>query len=829
MSHSSRLLLVWTKVILFAVISCSTGGLRAQGRSEPVACSGTVVDWRGHPVAGVEVMGRENLYDYAAGRTSWGPLARTTTGPHGRFQLDVIAERQDYIYVVAWKKGLALGWQSPRFARSCQDMVVRLGKPDVLAGLVVDEAGRGITGATVCLCLKMSWMGGTPGVEFDTPREWFSTRTDDHGGFRFEHIPAGGTADLWAEAPGKASCWTYWGSRGSSVAGSRFQAGQIDIRIALKPEGVIRGKVVDEDSGQGVAGVRLLARLNERYANYGSVPPVTSGPDGTFIYSGLAANDYSLQVVAPYRQAADWVGKDTKVSVKAGQTIEVEVPVGEGGILEVTVLDARTEKPVENAGVNISLAASFGLHPCWYHAAFTNVDGLARLRSPVGKVRLNIWGHAYDYLTHPDPPVIAKGEVVTREAVLTPFPTVTGTVRDPNGQPASDVTVSSKPICEKDVKTDAEGRYEVRWRPHDSVRDVKILARDPERNLAGLAKVKDQDQPVDVVLSPAYGLRGRVTDPNGKPIPLATISLWASMPRWRTNGAPDVFTDADGLYEISAVAAPTEGFAYRMRISAEGFGPVERRDLPFDAAETRQVEVEPLILMPADKSVSGVVVDANGAPAPGVPIFITGPRGSRTAGQPERQTSSDDQGRFAVHGVCAGPLRIQADFGEEAGFLDAKGGDSDVEVVLGREGVHTGLKSLLGKPLPDWGDLIDLDAEQTKGKALLFCFFDFQQRPSRNAIVQLAKQADALKQKGLVTVAVQACEVDDDALSEWIEQRDVTLPVGRIRTDVAATRLAWGIKSLPWLILANERHVVTAEEFAVAEVEDQLVTIGESR
>ena len=78
-------------------------------------------------------------------------------------------------------------------------------------------------------------------------------------------------------------------------------------------------------------------------------------------------------------------------------------------------------------------------------------------------------------------------------------------------------------------------------------------------------------------------------------------------------------------------------------------------------------------------------------------------------------------------------------------------------------------------------------------------------------------------------IAVQASDVEDDALKGWIEQSDVTLPVGRIRSNVDATRLAWGVKSLPWLILANERHVVTAEGFAVTECETQLATIGESR
>jgi hypothetical protein len=127
------------------------------------------------------------------------------------------------------------------------------------------------------------------------------------------------------------------------------------------------------------------------------------------------------------------------------------------------------------------------------------------------------------------------------------------------------------------------------------------------------------------------------------------------------------------------------------------------KTLPFDAAQDGQVSVATIILPLADQSISGVVVDANDVPGVGLPIFISGPRGSDTAGQPRLQTVSDEEGRFAVAGVCIGPLRIQAGFTNgprRAGFLDARGGDRDVKVVLGREGVHTAPKSPQGPSDP---------------------------------------------------------------------------------------------------------------------------------
>jgi hypothetical protein len=820
-------------MVFVTIIACSAGVLWGQGPVKQVDCSGTVVAWRGSPVADAEVVGCEQLYDYAGGHTSWAAPSRTTTGQDGRFELQVSAEREDYIWVVAWKKGLALGWQCVRFGESSQDMAVRLGKPAVLAGTVVDEAGNGVSAAMVRLCLKMGWMGGTPGVTFETPQEWVTARTDEKGRFRFDHVPTGATADFWVEAPGKASCWTYWEHELSDMAGNQFQAGRTDIRIVLKPEGVLRGKVVNEDSGEGVAGIRLLARPDAGYANYSCVPTITSGPDGTFIYTGLAANDYSLQAVAPYDQPADWVGKDVKVTVETGRTAEVNVPVSKGGLVEVTILDAKTEKPIENAGVNISQQANFGLHPCWYSSVRANADGLARLRVPPGESQLLIWADAYDYFTDPEPVIIAKGESIRRQVSLVAFPVVTGTVRNPSGQPLSGVIVSSKPVCEEAARTDEQGRFKVTWRqtwrPSGNIRDVLILARDPEHNLVCLEEVKDQAQPVDVTLSPAFVVSGRIMDPNDKAIPAATVSLRAFMPGWITSAAPAVLTDANGFYEVCAVPAPTEKFRYRLEVSADGFGPVEHTELPFDTAKDRHVDIPPIVLTTADQSISGVIVDANGTPVAGIPIFVTGPKGSGTAGQPMRRSSSDEKGRFAVEGVCAGPLRIQAGFvsiSGGAGFLDAKGGDRDVEVVLGRSGVHTGIKPLLGKHLPGWNELIDIKPEQVQNKRLLICFFDFQQRPSRNTILKLAKQAESLEQKGIVVAAVQASKIESGKLQAWAKDNNLPFSVGTITGDIETIRTAWGVKALPWLILTDTNHLVGAEGFTMNELDAKLQRIG---
>ncbi|MHC4395685.1 MAG: leucine-rich repeat domain-containing protein [Planctomycetota bacterium] len=131
-------------------------------------------------------------------------------------------------------------------------------------------------------------------------------------------------------------------------------------------------------------------------------------------------------------------------------------------------------------------------------------------------------------------------------------------------------------------------------------------------------------------------------------------------------------------------------------------------------------------------------------------------------------------------------------------------------------------QSLVGKALPGFeGIEIEFDAEQAKGKEILVCFFDMEQRPSRHCIRELAKKAEQLKEKGITIVAVQASKVDKDKLDKWVEENNIGFAVGMIGGDEEKTRFSWGVKSLPWLILTDKEHIVRAEGFGLREIENE--------
>ena len=119
----------------------------------------------------------------------------------------------------------------------------------------------------------------------------------------------------------------------------------------------------------------------------------------------------------------------------------------------------------------------------------------------------------------------------------------------------------------------------------------------------------------------------------------------------------------------------------------------------------------------------------------------------------------------------------------------------------------------------------DLSQAQTDGKMILLCFFDFQQRPSRRALALLARDAEMFKDKSVVVLAVETSGDERRQLDEWMQQSDVPSAVGVIEGAFDEKRLTWGVKSLPWLVLADKDHVVRAEGFGLDEVSERIAAI----
>ena len=135
----------------------------------------------------------------------------------------------------------------------------------------------------------------------------------------------------------------------------------------------------------------------------------------------------------------------------------------------------------------------------------------------------------------------------------------------------------------------------------------------------------------------------------------------------------------------------------------------------------------------------------------------------------------------------------------------------------------TGYTSLIGKRLPDLsGFQLEPKIENIDDKRLLICFFHFDQRPSRYCVRQLKMKAVELHKHNVLVIFVHASRVPKKVLNDFRIKERITLPIGIIGGDHVKIRQEWAVESLPWLILTDRKHIVTAECFALTELNEKI-------
>lgn len=129
----------------------------------------------------------------------------------------------------------------------------------------------------------------------------------------------------------------------------------------------------------------------------------------------------------------------------------------------------------------------------------------------------------------------------------------------------------------------------------------------------------------------------------------------------------------------------------------------------------------------------------------------------------------------------------------------------------------TAAESKVGKPIPGF-DTVRFAAfqkDQIKGKPLLVCFWDMDQRPSRQCIRVLEKQRQTWQDKNVVVLTVHAGTKRGKQVKDWLTKNGPSLTVGMIQGDPYDTLLAWGARGSPWLVLTDEKHIITKAGFSL--------------
>ena len=94
--------------------------------------------------------------------------------------------------------------------------------------------------------------------------------------------------------------------------------------------------------------------------------------------------------------------------------------------------------------------------------------------------------------------------------------------------------------------------------------------------------------------------------------------------------------------------------------------------------------------------------------------------------------------------------------------------------------------------------------------------------------IAACKTVGAIKKQGVRIIAIQTSKIEMKILDEWVKDNNINFPVRMNQADEKKTKIAWGVRSLPWLILTDTNHKVIAEGFAYNELNEQIVILSNS-
>ena len=663
-----------------AIVVGITGQAVAE-KTKEITCAGKVVDAEGQPIAGARLSLYQITYDNAANTAESKLTGEVTTAGEGIFSFKASVESASYQrgYIVAEKEGLALDWADWDM-RDNQQQDIILGEPKELSGMVVDEAGKPVPDADVSVWLIVVGEGqdqqslGRPVAE-----KLLTAATDASGRFTFTNIPADATADFIIRKTGRATLRTYR-STGYANQKMTFAPGQADIRLVLPVEVRVQGTVVVKETGNPVAGTKLIVKTQENRPLFGQ-ELVISKDDGIFSIDALTAGSYLVQLVRSQERPADWVAEPVNVTLDVGQTkTDVRIELSKGGFLEVLVTEAGTNKPLDKASVSIRDEK----YKRWLSAK-SGEDGIARLRLIPGGYQLEgIYSKGYMSSRDQKAVTIKEGETKHVTSKLNEMPKINGVVQDTAGMPLEGVKLMIMPGGREEVRSDSEGKFEIIWDKRSwGSREGTIfclIARHKQRDLAAALEIDDDTKTLDLKLEHGVTFVGMVVDSNGKGIPGAQVRVMLRLSNW---GSPlsreQVKADENGNYELRAI--PT-GHNYNISASAKEYGQKDI-DAHADNAMDHRLNIDALTLPPANLSVSGKIVDAQGKAVPDARVEGSG------EDQPRPNTLTDERGNFILDGLCEGKVYIRADISRGGKRLSARvhtdAGASGISIVI-REG-----------------------------------------------------------------------------------------------------------------------------------------------
>ena len=294
-------------------------------------------------------------------------------------------------------------------------------------------------------------------------------------------------------------------------------------------------------------------------------------------------------------------------AIPGDHTIEMERGVTIGGTVKT-----RDGKAVGGATVIIMARAGADSSPDWSYVpevkVTTDTEGRWRFNEmPTG------WSFVYIRVTHPDyVPTFMQRDVPKpsdfllkakkAEMILDEGVALAGRVVDDQGRPLAGAKIglgADRRIRHSgfpSVSTDAEGRFRFGHVPSGT---QTVTAQSPGRapELADVV-VASGMKPVEFRLGPGHLIRGRVVNPEGKPLDGVTVQAM----NWKGHSSLDWTTKTDAEGRFTWDSAPAEPVL--LTLTRPGYTMVGQREFQADKGETNVTMYPPL-------RVRGKVTDAS--------------------------------------------------------------------------------------------------------------------------------------------------------------------------------------------------------------------------
>lgn len=481
-------------------------------------------------------------------------------------------------------------------------------------------------------------------VEFDYESTLAGTATaGQDGSYEFKSLPIG-TYVLLATATG----YTMNGAATLTV-----ERPEREVTLSLVPGAGIAGRVIN-DAGEPVEGARVFVagwdiQGQKRFAprDRSLASQTLTDEAGAFTTVNLRT---SLNNEPGYQLAVKAEGYATFISdyIRAG-TQGLEFIIKPGGIVSGMLVNVSDGAPL--ASKTVLLASELAIENI---SGTTDTEGFFFLTDvPAGTHKPGLRDDAL-VLVPQTPSIQVVDGMPVDEVVLQAAEggRIAGRVFDrESGNGIGEVQLyayatENEGGTRRQINSGADGAYEfkglsagayrVEYRKPDGYPDARY--EDPDRERLVTVDVAKRTDGVDFALTRGLTISGRVVDESGKPLGEASVNGNAS----QGNAYDYVQTKADGTFVLA-------GFSPQQQVSVsaskQGYAMVSSKQA---RGNILKIEEEPLsgveIVMGAESSVSGTVVDAAGRPLPNMEVYIYRlPNG----GGPGETSSADGSIKFA--------------------------------------------------------------------------------------------------------------------------------------------------------------------------------------